>query len=71
MEEFDMLPEDDELYIGLSCESAMQMYGVVRSPEFKACLYLRTRVKMVMRLRGCSYEEALRYVEERNGQRKD
>ena len=55
----------DEPGFGTRRGAALQMRGVVRSRECKDELYRQARVRMVMRLRGCTREEALRYVEER------
>ena len=63
MEEFDLF-SDDESDFG-SHGRALHLQCANRSPEFMARLYLRTRLHLVMKLKGCTLEEALRYVEQR------
>lgn len=57
--------DGDEPGFGTRRGASLQMRGVVRSRECKEELYRQARVRMVMRLRGCTCEEALRHVEGR------
>lgn len=57
--------DGDEPGFGTRRGAHLQMQGVVCSRECKEALYRQARVRMVMRLRGCTREEALRYVEGR------
>lgn len=47
-------------------EAALQMQGEPRSAEFKEELYMYMRIAMIMQLKNCTHEEALRYVEQHN-----
>lgn len=43
---------------------ALQPQYGTRSPEYRARLYLKTRLHMLMQLKGCTLEEALRHIEQ-------
>lgn len=43
---------------------ALQLQCGARSPEYKARLYLKMRLHMLMQLKGCTLEEALRHIEQ-------
>lgn len=60
----DLYSDYDSYDFGSHNEAALQMQGEPRSPGYKARLYLKTRIHMVMQLRNCTFGEALRYVEE-------
>ena len=69
MEDFDPFSNDKD-YLGIHHGSEMQMHGLPRTPECKSRLYLMTRIRMLMRLRGCTVEDAVEYIKWRE-KRKD
>lgn len=64
MEDFDPF-SNNKNYLGLHRGSEMQMHGLPRTPECKSRLYLMARIKMLMRLKGFTVEEAVQYIERR------
>ena len=64
MEDFDPFSNDKD-YLGIHHGSEMQMHGLPRTQECKSRLYLMTRVRMLMRLKDFTAEEAVQYIERR------
>ena len=56
--------DGDEPGFGTRRGASLQLRGVARSRECREELYRQARIRMVMRLRGCTQEEARRYVDE-------
>ena len=51
--------------------AVMRVQGATWPQEYKARLYLKTRIHMVMRLKNCSLDEAVRYVKQKNNLRRN